>query len=92
MQGNPSKYPAHSKLTGMLTTVTEELPDTPLFYNLASLAKTLKATAPKMETMRDALVNAGYRASPTHCTPGGFKTDATPEVRTWLRLSVCRRR
>jgi tRNA (guanine26-N2/guanine27-N2)-dimethyltransferase len=80
LQANPDRFPAHVKLTGMLTCVTEELPETPLYYTLSGLARTLKVESPKMEKLRNALVNAGYHVSGTHCNPAGVKTDAPPEV------------
>ena len=79
MQGN-ELYPSNAKLSGLLTAVSEELLDSPLYYNLHDVAKSLKSTPPKSEVFRNAIVNAGYKASMTHCNSTGLKTDAPPEV------------
>lgn len=80
LQENSDKYPAHAKLTGMLQCLEEELHGVPLYYTLTGLAKTLKVDTLKKDTLRNALVNAGYCVSGTHCSPNGVKTDAPPEV------------
>jgi tRNA (guanine26-N2/guanine27-N2)-dimethyltransferase len=81
LQENCDKYPAHVKLIGMLQCLDEELHDVPLFYTLTGLCKTLKVDTLRLDTLRNAVVNAGYRISGTHCNPNGVKTDAPPEVR-----------
>jgi len=47
----------------ILTAVSEELPDVPLYFNLHDMCKTLRTTAPRSEVFRSALVNAGYRCA-----------------------------
>ncbi len=54
-------FPAYEKIHGILTAVSEELPDAPLYYNLHDLCKTVHCTAPRAELLRSAIVNAGYR-------------------------------
>eukprot|EP01052_Picozoa_sp_SAG31_P057123 SAG31_NODE_16732_length_698_cov_0.941569_1_plen_157_part_00 len=56
-------------VAGMLTAVSEELPDAPLFHTLHGLSKTLRATSMDMANMRNALLNAGYRLSNFHDEP-----------------------
>lgn len=80
VQDNQDVFASHLKICGMLRALLEELPDTPLYYTLASLTRTLKCQGPKMVTLSNALINAGYRVSNTHCNRSGFKTDAPPEV------------
>lgn len=53
--------PAYNKLHSLLTAVSEELPDCPLYFNLHDMCKTLRSSAPKADTFKSALVNAGYR-------------------------------
>jgi tRNA (guanine26-N2/guanine27-N2)-dimethyltransferase len=74
----------------LLTTVSEELPDVPLYFNLHDTCKLLRTTAPRSEVFRSALVNAGFRVSGTHAHPLGMKTDAPWEVvwdvmRCWVK-------
>ncbi len=83
-------YQSFSKIQGMLTNCLEELHDVPLYVDLHSACKTLKATVPRHGVFKSALINAGYRASPTHCTPLGVKTDAPWHVvwdilRCWVK-------
>jgi tRNA (guanine26-N2/guanine27-N2)-dimethyltransferase len=69
-------YAAFDRVQGLLASVLDELPDAPLYFDLHAVAKTLRCSAPRAETIRSALVNAGFRASGTHCSPLGVKTDA----------------
>lgn len=80
MQANPDLFASRLKICGLLRAVLEELPDAPLYYTLSSLTRTLKCQGPKLITLSNALINAGYRVSNTHCNRGGVKTDAPPEV------------
>jgi tRNA (guanine26-N2/guanine27-N2)-dimethyltransferase len=51
----------------------------PLFYEQHEMVQVCKTIAPKSETFRSAILNAGYRCSSGHCSPGSFKTDAPLE-------------
>ncbi|KAL4430759.1 hypothetical protein ABPG75_006015 [Micractinium tetrahymenae] len=82
--------PAYNKLHSILTAVSEELPDCPLYFNLHDMCKTLRSSAPKADVFKSALVNAGYRASGSHANPLGVKTDAPWTVvwdvmRCWVK-------
>ncbi|KMZ60991.1 tRNA (guanine(26)-N(2))-dimethyltransferase [Zostera marina] len=84
-----NRYPAYEKISSVLTTVSEELPDVPLFVSLHSLCATLKCTSPSAVMFRSAVINAGYRISGSHVNPLGLKTDAPMEViwdimRCWI--------
>ena len=61
-------YPLGTKtrLHGLLTSVSEELSDCPLFYDLTDLASTLRVTVPPTIQFKSALMNAGYRVSSQH--------------------------
>jgi len=83
-------YPGYDKIHALLTTVSEELPDCPLHYDIHSMSQCLKATPPPMALFRSAVINAGYRVSPAHCNPLAIKTDAPTEtlwdiLRCWVR-------
>jgi tRNA (guanine26-N2/guanine27-N2)-dimethyltransferase len=49
-------------------------------HSTHDLCKTLHCTAPKGETLRSALINAGFRVSGSHANPLALKTDAPPAV------------
>eukprot|EP00611_Tribonema_gayanum_P013748 TRINITY_DN2495_c0_g1_i1.p1 TRINITY_DN2495_c0_g1~~TRINITY_DN2495_c0_g1_i1.p1 ORF type:complete len:556 (-),score=237.59 TRINITY_DN2495_c0_g1_i1:337-2004(-) len=78
------------RIKSMLTTVSEELFDVPLHYNLADICSHLHCTAPPLPTFRAAVINAGYRISAQHKDPGAIKTDAPDDViwdimRCWVK-------
>ncbi|KAI7742753.1 hypothetical protein M8C21_022031 [Ambrosia artemisiifolia] len=60
------RYPAFNRINAVLTTISEELPDVPLFLSLHNLGGTLKCTSPSAVIFRSAVINAGYRISGTH--------------------------
>jgi tRNA (guanine26-N2/guanine27-N2)-dimethyltransferase len=85
-----SRYPAYNKIHSILTAVSEELNDVPLYISLHSMSATLKCTPPSATLFRSAVVNAGYRISGSHANPLGLKTDAPMEVlwdimRCWVK-------
>ncbi|KVH92665.1 tRNA (guanine(26)-N(2))-dimethyltransferase [Cynara cardunculus var. scolymus] len=76
------RYPAFDRIFAILTTISEELPDVPLFLSLHNLCATLKCTSPSAVIFRSAVINAGYRISGTHVNPLGLKSDAPMNVKT----------
>ncbi|OVA10995.1 tRNA (guanine(26)-N(2))-dimethyltransferase [Macleaya cordata] len=84
------RYPAYDRISAVLTTVSEELPDVPLFVSLHNLCATLKCTSPSAVMFRSAVINAGYRISGSHVNPLGLKSDAPMDViwdimRCWVK-------
>ncbi|KAL3702102.1 hypothetical protein R1sor_020124 [Riccia sorocarpa] len=85
-----ARYPAFDKLHSILTAVSEELLDIPLYVNLHNMSATLKCTPPAAAMFRSAVANAGYRISGSHANPLGLKTDAPMDVlwdimRCWVK-------
>ena len=68
------------RLIGVLTAVSEELVDVPLYYTLPDLCGTLHCSSPKMAQVKAALAHAGFRCSQTHRDPDAIKTDAPPRL------------
>ncbi|MEW5760620.1 MAG: tRNA (guanine(26)-N(2))-dimethyltransferase [Candidatus Thermoplasmatota archaeon] len=58
----------------------EEVEFQPFFYRIDKLCKKLRVTVPKFDKFIENLRSCGYRASRTHFSPFGFKTDASIEV------------
>ncbi|PON42918.1 tRNA methyltransferase, Trm [Parasponia andersonii] len=84
------RYPAYDRISAVLTTISEELPDVPLFLSLHNLCATLKCTSPSAVIFRSAVINAGYRISGTHVNPLGLKADAPMDIiwdimRCWVK-------
>jgi len=86
----PTELKTRERLHGLLTSVSEELPDVPLYYLLPDLCHTVHCQSPPMAKVRAALVNAGYRVSGYHKDPQAIKTDAPNGVvwdvmRAWCK-------
>lgn len=84
------RYPAYERISAVLTTISEELHDVPLFLSLHNLCGTLKCTSPSAVMFRSAVINAGYRISGSHVNPLGLKSDAPMDViwdimRCWIK-------
>eukprot|EP00592_Proboscia_alata_P016688 CAMPEP_0194401282 /NCGR_PEP_ID=MMETSP0174-20130528/127719_1 /TAXON_ID=216777 /ORGANISM="Proboscia alata, Strain PI-D3" /LENGTH=723 /DNA_ID=CAMNT_0039197965 /DNA_START=209 /DNA_END=2380 /DNA_ORIENTATION=+ len=89
---SPPQYPLHTRETlhGLLTSVSEELPDVPLYYLLPDLMHTVKSSSPPLNFVSNCLSSAGYRMSGQHKEPLAIKTDAPPSVvwdvvRHWIQ-------
>ena len=83
------------RMEGLLTLAAEELPHTPLYYELSTLSKTLHTTCPPLQAFRSAVLNAGYQVSLSHACPKSVKTNAPPLViwdimRAWARQNSVR--
>ncbi|XP_009624965.1 tRNA (guanine(26)-N(2))-dimethyltransferase 1-like isoform X3 [Nicotiana tomentosiformis] len=83
-------YPAYDRICAVLTAISEELPDVPLFLSLHNISATLKCTSPSAVMFHSAVINAGYRISGTHMNPLGLKTDAPMHtiwdiMRCWVK-------
>ncbi|KAL6622966.1 hypothetical protein ACP70R_032845 [Stipagrostis hirtigluma subsp. patula] len=90
-------YPAYAKISAILTSVSDELPDAPLFVSLHNLCATLKCTNPTMVMLHSAITNAGYQISGSHVDPLALKTDAPMSViwdimRCWVKLHPVKHR
>ena len=85
-------FPLHTATTlhGLLVSVSEELPDVPLYYTLTNLCSAVNSCTIPMQSFRAALINAGYRVSAYHKEPQAVKTDAPNHavwdvVRAWCK-------
>ena len=79
-----------TRLHGLMTSVSEELNDVPLYYTLPDLCHTLHCECPPLVPVKAALVNAGYKVSAYHKEPQALKTDAPSRVvwdimRAWCK-------
>ncbi|XP_049281347.1 probable tRNA (guanine(26)-N(2))-dimethyltransferase [Anopheles funestus] len=79
------------RIYGTLAVIREELHDIPLYYALDRMCGILKLESIGMQTLRSALLHAGYRVSYSHASRTSIKTDAPISVlwdilRCWHRL------
>ena len=59
LQADKADYASHAKLSGLLRITGEELPDTPLYYDLHNMARTCHTSPPRTDAVRSAIVHAG---------------------------------
>ncbi|XP_020850808.1 tRNA (guanine(26)-N(2))-dimethyltransferase isoform X1 [Phascolarctos cinereus] len=77
---NPGRFRTSARIRGVLSMVTEELPDVPLYYTLDQLSSTIHCNTPSLLQLRSALLHAGYRVSLSHACKNAVKTDVPPSV------------
>ena len=80
--GEGAQMSSAKRLIGMLTSVIEEIPDAPLFYQLSHQCGVLHVPVPQMVGVVSALMRQGYRVSRSHTDAGAIKTDA-PAKALW---------
>ncbi|KAG8348431.1 putative N2 N2 dimethylguanosine tRNA methyltransferase [Trypanosoma vivax] len=71
---------AAARISGLVRVAIEELPDTPLFFQLPDVASFVHVRCPPTPLFVGALGRMGYRCSQVHCSPSGIKTDCPPDV------------
>lgn len=79
---NPSRFHTSERIRGVLSVITEELPDVPLYYTLDQLSSTIHCSTPSLLQLRSALLHAGFRVSLSHACKNAVKTDA-PASALW---------
>uniref|UniRef100_A0A7N4P2X1 tRNA (guanine(26)-N(2))-dimethyltransferase n=1 Tax=Sarcophilus harrisii TaxID=9305 RepID=A0A7N4P2X1_SARHA len=77
---NPGRFRTSARIRGVLSMVTEELPDVPLYYTLDQLSSTIHCNTPSLLQLRSALLHAGFRVSLSHACKNAVKTDVPPSV------------
>ncbi|XP_036598028.1 tRNA (guanine(26)-N(2))-dimethyltransferase [Trichosurus vulpecula] len=77
---NPGRFRTSARIRGVLSMVTEELPDVPLYYTLDQLSSTIHCNTPSLLQLRSAVLHAGYRVSLSHACKNAVKTDVPPSV------------
>eukprot|EP01080_Neovahlkampfia_damariscottae_P004843 gene4843-8428_t len=73
---NKDKFSTHKRIIGMMSVISEEVKDQPLFYDLPSLCQTIRSKTPPIHLIRSAILNSNYQVSQSHCDPNAIKTDA----------------
>ncbi|KAI3353482.1 hypothetical protein L3Q82_020007 [Scortum barcoo] len=96
VSGNPSRFGTSKRIEGMLSMVTEELEDVPLYYTVDSLSSTIHCNTPPLLQFRSALLHAGHRVSLSHACKNAIKTDAPPAtlwdiMRCWEKTNPVKR-
>jgi len=79
-----------TRVTGLLTAMSEELKDCPLYYYLPDICSAVHSCTMPMVEFQSALLNAGFRVSQFHKEPLAVKTDAPPHVIWDIMREYCR--
>jgi tRNA (guanine26-N2/guanine27-N2)-dimethyltransferase len=77
--GEAAPFAEQSRLSRILERMADEAEMPAFFFELDAMASRAKANPPPMAALLAALGAAGFRASRTHFTPSGFRTDAPLE-------------
>ncbi|XP_029283194.1 LOW QUALITY PROTEIN: tRNA (guanine(26)-N(2))-dimethyltransferase [Cottoperca gobio] len=96
VSGNPSRFGTSKRIEGMLSMVTEELEDAPLYYTVDSLSSTIHCNTPPLLQFRSALLHAGHKVSLSHACKNAIKTSAPPAfiwdiMRCWEKSNPVKR-
>ncbi|XP_074990265.1 tRNA (guanine(26)-N(2))-dimethyltransferase isoform X4 [Calonectris borealis] len=96
LESSPGRFQTEERMRGMLSVITEELGDVPLYYTLDGLSSTIHCNTPSLLQFRSALLHAGYRVSLSHACKNAVKTDAPPAVlwdimRCWAKIHPVKR-
>uniref|UniRef100_A0A3B4B4S3 tRNA (guanine(26)-N(2))-dimethyltransferase n=1 Tax=Periophthalmus magnuspinnatus TaxID=409849 RepID=A0A3B4B4S3_9GOBI len=92
----PTRFGTSRRIQGVLSMITEELEDVPLYYTVYNLSSTIHCNTPPLLQFRSALLHAGHRVSLSHACKNGIKTDAPPKViwdimRCWEKSNPVKR-
>ncbi|XP_035516052.1 tRNA (guanine(26)-N(2))-dimethyltransferase [Morone saxatilis] len=63
VSGNPSRFGTSKRIEGMLSMVTEELEDVPLYYTVDSLSSTIHCNTPPLLQFRNSCLEKGSQYS-----------------------------
>jgi len=86
LEASPEKFGSNKRLYGMVTALSEELPEQPLFMTLSSMCKTINVLTPPLQSIKNIVKAQGYNISVSHTEPLALKTNApTPLLWDILR-------
>ncbi|XP_062891947.1 tRNA (guanine(26)-N(2))-dimethyltransferase [Mobula hypostoma] len=91
VEHTPQRFKTSDRILGMLSMITEELQDCPLYHTMDHLSSVIRCNTPSLLQMRSALLHAGYRVSLSHACKNAVKTDAPHSViwdimRSWAKI------
>ncbi|XP_060073632.1 tRNA (guanine(26)-N(2))-dimethyltransferase-like [Ylistrum balloti] len=91
VQKKSSDFQTHKRIVGMLSLVSEELKDCPMYYVIDDLCKKIHVREMKQELFMSALLNAGFEVSLSHAEQNSIKTNASNRdiwdiIRSWEKI------
>ncbi|KAJ1339821.1 N2,N2-dimethylguanosine tRNA methyltransferase [Batrachochytrium salamandrivorans] len=78
-RASPSQYGTHTRMAGMLTVQSEELP-IPFYYTLQTLASAVHCQCPALVNFMSAIIHAGFEVSQSHAARAAIKTTAPANI------------
>lgn len=86
----PERFGTASRIRGMVTVASEELVDSPFYFTPSRISGTFQCSSPPLRNVVNALLNAGFDVSRSHCAAGSLKTNATRKdinemIRNWIQ-------
>ncbi|XP_033751075.1 tRNA (guanine(26)-N(2))-dimethyltransferase-like [Pecten maximus] len=91
VQVKQADFHTHKRLVGMLSLISEELKDCPMYYIIDDLCKKVHIKEIEQELFMSALLNAGFEVSLSHAEPNSIKTNASNRdiwdiIRSWNKI------
>ncbi|XP_069138740.1 tRNA (guanine(26)-N(2))-dimethyltransferase-like isoform X2 [Argopecten irradians] len=88
VQEKKADFQTHKRIIGMLSLVSEELPDCPMYYVIDDICQQVHVNSFNQEIFMSALLNAGFEVSMSHAEQNSIKTNASNRdiwdiVRSW---------
>ncbi|ESN93195.1 hypothetical protein HELRODRAFT_157901 [Helobdella robusta] len=85
-----SEFKTSDRVIGMLSVISEELHDVPLYYDIDHLCTVLHCTSIGFLPIRSALLNSGFSVSLSHAEKNSLKTNAPMAIiwdilRCWVK-------
>jgi tRNA (guanine26-N2/guanine27-N2)-dimethyltransferase len=92
-----NKYGTFKRMQGFLSVISEELPDSPLYWTAPAMCNKVHCSTMSLLQVRSAILNAGYKVSGSHANKDALKTDAPAEfmwdvIRSWCKLNPVSRK
>ncbi|KAJ2931359.1 hypothetical protein H1R20_g5737, partial [Candolleomyces eurysporus] len=76
VDNNSDHYGTYARMKGMLTVAKEELNDSLFYFVPGKVAGHFHCETPSLNEIASALLNAGFKVSRSHASPGSLKTNA----------------
>lgn len=78
VQKQPKLFGTSKRMIGILSVLSEELADSPLYYHVDRLCQIFSVKPMKRKDLWSAILNAGYKVSSSHAAKSTMKTNAPP--------------
>lgn len=77
LERSPERSRTAPRIRGMVGTAASELSDSPFYFTPGRVSGLMHSTSISLTHTVNALLNAGFKVSRSHCSAGSIKTDAS---------------